>query len=725
MVKKLLFILSLLSFSGYAQLLPEGFEGTWTPGSGPAGWSIINNSGPATMWQLAPNSAATPAYEGSHAAYLAGETAANGTISQDWFISPAFTVPENASVHFYSQLLSSGNDGTYKVMIGTDPTNTTTFIELATWSAAQLNPVLGTYAEITVPIPAAQTGLTRYIAFVGLGNNAHGWLVDNVMMASVCTQPINLTVSNISLTSATLSWTETATATAWEVNVVPAGSVPTGAGMITTTNPFVITGLTPDTCYNYYVRAVCDAQNTSPWSGPLIFCVGENYSIIHGSVHFDTNGDGMCTGTEPAINNVELQVAVNGTAAGSVYTNNNGEYSYYLSPGDVYTVTFTPVAPAGFTAPDAATATYTAIPGQNTLAGPDFCILQPENPVSNLGATVIPMGQTVPGFSTSLLFTVQNTGTLTIASAPATFSFDNTRFTLLSIDGAPATGSSPLEFTVADMGPFEITSHIIMLQCLTPPVNNGGDQVTFTASLDIEDDNLNDNVYVAEQTIINSYDPNDITVHQGAEILYSEVPNYLTYTIRFENTGNGPAQNVKVMQQLDENLDWATFQPVAASHSYEAARNAGDITFNFNNINLPFSTPDDQVTGHGFVTYRVKPKSTVTVGDIILGSAGIYFDFNEPVVTNTCSTEVVELSAGTDGFAANAVKLYPNPVNDRLNISITNGTLLSIAVYDLNGRLCLTSGSANAIDTHPLSPGLYLVKVVTDKGTGNYKLVKK
>jgi hypothetical protein len=41
----------LLSYMGFAQFGPEGFEGTWTTGSGPAGWTIINAAGPIQTWQ--------------------------------------------------------------------------------------------------------------------------------------------------------------------------------------------------------------------------------------------------------------------------------------------------------------------------------------------------------------------------------------------------------------------------------------------------------------------------------------------------------------------------------------------------------------------------------------------------------------------------------------------------------------------------------------------------
>jgi len=76
-----------------------------------------------------------------------------------------------------------------------------------------------------------------------------------------CPQPINLTVSTINMNDATLGWTETGTATAWNVYVLPTGSpaptpatTPTYANVIT--NPFVATGLTAATGYQFYVMGV-------------------------------------------------------------------------------------------------------------------------------------------------------------------------------------------------------------------------------------------------------------------------------------------------------------------------------------------------------------------------------------------------------------------------------------------------------------------------------------
>ncbi|MDF1676444.1 MAG: fibronectin type III domain-containing protein [Vicingaceae bacterium] len=91
-----------------------------------------------------------------------------------------------------------------------------------------------------------------------------------------CPQPSNLVVTNITGTTVDLSWTENGTATIWDIEWDTAGFTPTGIPTITgtTTNPHPLTGLTPLTDYEFYVRAYCSASDTSLWSGPYTFTTG-------------------------------------------------------------------------------------------------------------------------------------------------------------------------------------------------------------------------------------------------------------------------------------------------------------------------------------------------------------------------------------------------------------------------------------------------------------------
>ncbi len=103
-------------------------------------------------------------------------------------------------------------------------------------------------------------------------------------------------------------------------------------------------------------------------------------------------------------------------------------------------------------------------------------------------------------------------------------------------------------------------------------------------------------------------------------------------------------------------------------------------------------------------------------------TAEIYFDFNEAIVTNTATTEVVALAGLNDNKIAVA-KLYPNPVKDQLFVEVKQGDLQFVTIHDINGRLCLTS-NIGVIDTNALTGGIYFVKVTTNAGSANYKIIK-
>ncbi|PSG88207.1 fibronectin type III domain-containing protein [Aurantibacter aestuarii] len=65
--------------------------------------------------------------------------------------------------------------------------------------------------------------------------------------------PTNVTVVTTSTDTATIDWTPVTGETAWTVEVVPAFTPPTGTGTVTSTIPFVQTGLSPNTTYDVYI----------------------------------------------------------------------------------------------------------------------------------------------------------------------------------------------------------------------------------------------------------------------------------------------------------------------------------------------------------------------------------------------------------------------------------------------------------------------------------------
>ncbi len=72
------------------------------------------------------------------------------------------------------------------------------------------------------------------------------------------------------------------------------------------------------------------------------------------------------------------------------------------------------------------------------------------------------------------------------------------------------------------------------------------------------------------------------------------------------------------------------------------------------------------------------------------------------------------------------LKLFPNPVEDVLNISFRNGTLDSVKIIDLNGKIVFEkSNQLEQLQLEDLASGVYLIQIKTNTGSVSKKIVKK
>lgn len=116
----------------------------------------------------------------------------------------------------------------------------------------------------------------------------------------------------------------------------------------------------------------------------------------------------------------------------------------------------------------------------------------------------------------------------------------------------------------------------------------------------------------------------------------------LSYQITFQNLGTAAAQQVVILDTLSQMLDVESLRPGVASHDYTWELLPGNILrFVFENINLPQETtdPDGSI---GFVKYHIAQTAGNVPGTLIENRAGIYFDFNAPVITNTVVHRIPE-----------------------------------------------------------------------------------
>lgn len=197
---------------------------------------------------------------------------------------------------------------------------------------------------------------------------------------------------------------------------------------------------------------------------------------------------------------------------------------------------------------------------------------------------------------------------------------------------------------------------------------------------------------------IGSFDPND---KQGfpngyGEHHFIEPGTDIEYLIRFQNTGTDTAFTVTVRDTLSPFLDPTSIEPGAASHPYRYdLYGNGILKFTFENIMLPDSNVNEPLS-HGFIKFRAKQKQANTPGYIIKNRAGIYFDFNAPVITNTVFhtlavnfIEIDSVSSAQPGTAPQPeVRVYPNPFDESALFELENvqANHLYFSLFDMNGR---------------------------------------
>jgi uncharacterized delta-60 repeat protein/uncharacterized repeat protein (TIGR01451 family) len=246
--------------------------------------------------------------------------------------------------------------------------------------------------------------------------------------------------------------------------------------------------------------------------------------------------------------------------------------------------------------------------------------------------------------------------------------------------------------------------------------------------------------------VINGYDPNIKSVYPVGKCdeAYIENGQKLTYTVQFQNTGNANAINIVVVDSLDQDLNLNSLHIVGNSHDVwvEVVQN-NTVKFHFDLINLPDSSTNEAAS-HGYVVFEIDPISdSLFHNTVISNKAEIYFDFNPPIITNSCINTIYD--GDLDSLDCNPVNLiveelgnqrninvYPNPTSNRITISTneTDKEMIQISITDLSGKVVCKSMKDQNIDLEldltSLETGTYIliIRGVSGELVNSSRIVK-
>ena len=209
-----------------------------------------------------------------------------GTNCKYWLVTPNIAMDANVELRFNLALTDYANadpiedptaqqDDKFVVLVSTDNGETWTILRQYDNAGSEFvyNNIPTAGEEVVIDLASYSTGTIK-IAFYAESTQSGGdndLRIDNVSIDYIhsCAKPTALAYSNVTARTADLSWTEGDAETSWQIcldddedNLVEADS-----------NPFTLTGLTPETTYRVKVRANCGGD-VSAWTSNVSFTTG-------------------------------------------------------------------------------------------------------------------------------------------------------------------------------------------------------------------------------------------------------------------------------------------------------------------------------------------------------------------------------------------------------------------------------------------------------------------
>ncbi|MFZ7166025.1 MAG: DUF7619 domain-containing protein, partial [Bacteroidota bacterium] len=366
---------------------------------------------------------------------------------------------------------------------------------------------------------------------------------------------------------------------------------------------------------------IIGGQSVSPISGDKtedsqgnndywVIKLTDKYNLIDGKMYADVNNNTIQDVGELGVSNKMVTEQNTGRLS---FSQQNGKYSLSVLDTGGFSVSASTINYYN-SVPLVHTAYFNNINQTDSLN--DFA-LQPNGVINDVCINLTPVSLFRSGFDATYYISYINNGTTTLTPTVIFFPDANVSFTSANVTPTSVTTDSVV-WNIGALAPFQSGSIVVTVNVHTGlPIGS-----LINSSVRIEpvagDANPGCNYSSWEVFTTGSFDPNDILVSRDT-LFTTEIPNppYLDYIIRFQNTGNDTAFNVKILNPLDTNkLQLNTLEYVASSHpvNMNFIYHERNMEFKFDNILLPDSNVNEPLS-HGFIHYRIKPKTSLVLND--------------------------------------------------------------------------------------------------------------
>ena len=468
------------------------------------------------------------------------------------------------------------------------------------------------------------------------------------------------------------------------------------------------------------------------------------YCTITGTVFNDANGDCIQDPGENGIPDIKINIS----GRGYTFTDASGHYSYKV-PAGTYTVSenvlaFYPLSPCQVN-----NVSVTAAPGTGCTIPVDFA--NALDTIHDMHICTWDINLPVPGHTYTQVVNIKNNGTIPEHTVFSGYKTDGQLFAPISfIPSGYYRGASNYYNTIDSFPVVYPGNTQTFLMTYNVPTNIPlGTSVVFKDSAVYDTPMVNwlvdyspwNNVNYFTTTIVSSFDPNFKEVNpkgSGTAGIISSSDSVLEYMVHFQNTGTYHAENIRVVDTLDDNLDWTTLVPLTMStQCHVTVDQVGTrrvATFMFNNINLP-PVSQEPVASNGMLSYSIRQKHGLPLGTTFKNSASIYFDYNAPVKTNQTLNTLGSARTGVSNNTSapnNSFIVFPNPASTSFSAIINSNTAGAafLTVSDVTGKTLMSreviiqKGAQNiAVNVNQLSAGVYFVNFRQNNQSQTQKLV--